>query len=327
MAAIVADGFGNVAADVPLRGDDRTLPLPDFALMHRVGSVPSAEAYLELGRSLALGLRSALPPEWTFEGKNVLDFGSGAGRVLRHFLEPAAQAQSFVAADPDKRSIDWLREHLIPPFQAVQSGELPPLPFPDDTFDLVYGLSVFTHLPDSWWQWLHELHRISRPGAYVLLTYQGRQAFRNWFDGAYDPDDVGIVGVHDGVPWDLGGAVVFHSERWIRAVWSSVFEIEGIVPGREGGAHDLAVLRTRRRPARSLEDGPPTLPAGDELRSLRLNLCLVRDEIRLLRHGPDSAELPIGGHGAEGHDAGPVSRTRDRAQRLLRRLLLRRTGR
>jgi ubiquinone/menaquinone biosynthesis C-methylase UbiE len=51
------------------------------------------------------------------------------------------------------------------------SGLAPPLPFPDQTFDLVFGISVFTHLRESWqFAWLRELARTLKPGGLAIMT-------------------------------------------------------------------------------------------------------------------------------------------------------------
>ncbi len=86
-----------------------------------------------------------LPPGYELEGRRLLDFGCGAGRTLRHFLDDADSAEIW-GCDIDQESIDWLEHNLCPPLHVVRNEAAPGLPFEDGHFDVVWALSVFTHL-------------------------------------------------------------------------------------------------------------------------------------------------------------------------------------
>jgi len=81
--------------------------------------------YEEIGRS-ARPILDVLPLDWSFKGKRMLDFGCGAGRVLRQFADEARSAD-MRGCDIDGPSVDWVNAHLSPPFSAVRNGEQPPL--------------------------------------------------------------------------------------------------------------------------------------------------------------------------------------------------------
>jgi SAM-dependent methyltransferase len=51
----------------------------------------------------------------------------------------------------------------------------PPLPFAEDnSFDLVYAFSVFTHIPAEHQEaWLLEMKRILKPGGFLVCTVAG----------------------------------------------------------------------------------------------------------------------------------------------------------
>src|SRR5271163_1031709 len=131
--------------------------LPPDALVRRVGwdihSLDPIDVYEERGLEHWQLIKSLLPPGWTFEGKRVLDFGCGAGRVVRHALTEYPAAELW-GCDLDSRSVDWMRTHLSPPLHVFQTSEMPPTEQPDGHFHLIFAFSVFTHLPDSWSAWL-----------------------------------------------------------------------------------------------------------------------------------------------------------------------------
>ena len=51
----------------------------------------------------------------------------------------------------------------------------PPLPYVDNSFDIIYGISIFTHLPeDLHYKWFNELVRITKINGIIFLTLHGR---------------------------------------------------------------------------------------------------------------------------------------------------------
>ena len=177
-----------------------------------------------MGRQSRASILSLLPPDWTWEGKHVLDFGCGAGRTLRHFVNEAETA-TFWGCDIDRESTDWLEANLVPPFRVFANEEMPPLPIPAESLDLVYVVSVFTHLTDSWSAWLLELHRVLKQGGLLIATFIGPGMAHRITDEPWEEDSVGMNVLKPGQPWDLGGPMVLHSPWWIRAHWGRAFEV------------------------------------------------------------------------------------------------------
>lgn len=101
----------------------------------------------------------------------MLDFGCGCGRVIRHWHD--LQGPRVHGCDHDTRPIEWCRRNL--PFAGFEvNGLTPPSPYDDCSFDLVYGLSVFTHLTgDLQFAWSDELRRIIRPGGHLIFSTAG----------------------------------------------------------------------------------------------------------------------------------------------------------
>jgi ubiquinone/menaquinone biosynthesis C-methylase UbiE len=81
-------------------------------------------------------------------------------------------------ADVDSQAIEWCQKNLQPARFLATLSE-PPLPYTDQFFDLIYCVSVFTHLNErSQDLWLAELTRLlSREGA-LVLTVHGELAAR-----------------------------------------------------------------------------------------------------------------------------------------------------
>jgi SAM-dependent methyltransferase len=222
------------------------LPHPPRELTARVFSVQGwtdpDRAYDELGAQTARQVVKLLPDDWTFAGKRVMDFGSGAGRTLRHFAAAARQAE-FWGVDIDRPSVEWMRSHICPPFHAWQTTVYPPLGLEHGSFDLIYSVSVFTHLADNSTPWLLELHRMLKPDGLLIATFMGRWNSR-WFTGEeWDEDRIGRNVLHHNRDWDSGGPAVLMSEWWVREHWGRAFDIVEIAPQ----FHNFSWAAMRRR--------------------------------------------------------------------------------
>jgi SAM-dependent methyltransferase len=132
-----------------------------------------AQAIRDILRTNGLGVRRL---------DALLDFGCGCGRVLRHWSNLADTRVH--GSDFNPYMIEWCRENL--PFAAFSVNEpAPPLEYGDSSFDLVYGVSVFTHLPEPLQlPWLRELVRVTRPGGRLLLSLNGIQQADALLEGA-----------------------------------------------------------------------------------------------------------------------------------------------
>lgn len=112
------------------------------------------------------------------EGKRILEWGCGCGRMTRHALEAGYDVWGV---DINADAVAWMKENLSP-HRFQQCDILPPLAFPDASFDCIYGGSVITHLSvDLQFRWITELRRVLKPGGLLLLTFAGTYHFRNYF--------------------------------------------------------------------------------------------------------------------------------------------------
>jgi SAM-dependent methyltransferase len=242
--------------------------------------------YEARGRAMREEILGLLPAGWSFEGKKVLDFGCGAGRVLVHFLDEAASCELW-GCDVDAPSIEWLEGHFSPPLRVFRNEQMPPLPVAGGTFDLVWALSVFTHLVDSWSEWLLEIHRVLADDGLFIATFIGEGASARTVDEPWQEDRVGMNPVRCGQDWALGGPVALHSPWWIRAHWGRAFEVVSMRPAGFGHATSSGqgVVVLRKRPVSlapaDLERWDPDEPR--ELEALRHNVEQLQRELAVLR--------------------------------------------
>ncbi|HEY1274934.1 MAG TPA: class I SAM-dependent methyltransferase [Thermoleophilaceae bacterium] len=285
------------------------LPLPPPDLAARVGTVDGRDPldfYLDEGERLRGVIERLVPAGWTWDDKRVLDFGCGSARVLRHFGDEAERGV-FRGCDIDPGSIEWDEANLSPPFRFFTNAPAPPLSLEDGSLDLVWAMSVFTHIADLWSDWLVEMHRVLAPGGILIASYLGEGMWQPLVGEPCREDEVGMSVLHH---WEGADAWVFHSEWWLREHWGRAFDVLDVRrPPREPDGspqvtHSYIALRRRDLPITKadLERIDPDEPR--ELAGLQTNLRLARREMGALAAG-------------RGERAGTRSRARDAARRLV----------
>jgi SAM-dependent methyltransferase len=253
--------------------------LPPAELIGYVGHHDPArqvEDFELFGRRYRAAILDLLPPDWTFEGKRVLDFGCGSGRVLRHFLDEARVAELH-GCDIDAGSIAWLQENLSPPLRVFRNGEEPGLPFPEGHFDLIWATSVFSVLTDTWSRWMCELHRVLKEDGLLIATFVGEGGSEFVAREPWVEDRVGMNVLAYGVGWEAGGPMVMHSPWWIREHWGRAFEILELRPRTEWGEGMVAM---RKRDTNPTPEALERIDPRDEreILALRHNLRQVQRE-------------------------------------------------
>jgi SAM-dependent methyltransferase len=149
------------------------LPIPTDQMKFRVSGDERDEIYLQAGVKCFANIKETLAaidrPLESFS--SVLDFGCGCARVLRNW--PSIEGQAVHGTDIDADAIEWCRTAL--PFFTFNRNEgLPSTRYNDDQFDLIFSVSVFSHLRQDYaTAWIHELKRISAPGAILIISLHG----------------------------------------------------------------------------------------------------------------------------------------------------------
>jgi SAM-dependent methyltransferase len=263
-------------------------PFPPIKLLQRTGDVGAVEperAYDEVGRGIRQIICSILPAIWCWRDTRVLDFGCGAGRVLRQFASEAEVAE-FWGCDIDSLSIEWINENLNPPFHAVACDEAPGLPFEDGHFSLIYAISVFTHLTEhatGWPGWLVELRRVLADNGILILSFLGEQMMLALINEEWDDSQIGFNALRHGTSWDDGGPLTFISQWWIREHWGRAFEIVYLNRPESPRSHEIAVLRKRSGNLSSADIDRINHKDPREIKSLQHNIRQLRKEVIELR--------------------------------------------
>ncbi len=234
--------------EAPPATDAHGVPIPPLNLMALTVAYADWKAFLRTGEATAAALdghasAAGLP---FVSAARILDFGCGAGRVIRH-LPRMTQAALF-GADYNETLLSWCAANL--PGEYARNRLAPPLAFPDAHFDILYALSVFTHLREATQRdWLREYARILRPGGLALISFheETQPGFPETETARMAMTGTGLYVLNDMAE---GSNLIstFQTRAHLEALAAEHFEIARIVPRAESGVgQSLAVLR--RKPA------------------------------------------------------------------------------
>lgn len=173
----------------------------------------------------------------------VLDFGCGCGRVIRYWR--SVDGVKVFGTDYNPALIKWCKRNLA--FASFKVNNLnPPLNYKDNEFDLVYALSVFTHLSEPLqFAWMNELRRVIRPGGYLLITAHGKVYIDQLSETERIDYDKGDLVVREETSSGSNYCAAFHPDGYIRNKLANGFTVVDFVPeGAKGNPRqDLYLLQ------------------------------------------------------------------------------------
>ncbi|MBA4186974.1 MAG: hypothetical protein C0467_03050 [Planctomycetaceae bacterium] len=234
------------------------IALPDTKRRYRVIGSESEDMFSLGGFTDFMRMNALLEDRFQFgyrDCQRILDWGCGCGRVARYFA--TVPGVDFHGGDIDPDNVSWCHDNLK--FGTFHHLPLhPPTRLAEGSFDLVYGISVFTHLRENvQFSWLQELNRILKPGGIALATIHGPTTMNYAMMPAehhrlitqrIETEGFVITASNDqidDVVEDKDYYVnVAHSRNYIRKQWGQTFEVVDILPGFIW-THDLVVLRKR----------------------------------------------------------------------------------
>jgi len=229
-------------------------PIPPAINRMRVGSRGIGQ-YMDAGRNCYRPLRAAIQTYYRDAGKSprILDFGCGVGRVLQYFFDENVE---LYACDIDSSAVAYV-ETAFPGVNTSLNDYQPVLPYASDQFDIVYSVSVWTHLPpDRQIPWLMEVKRILRPGGLGLLTTIGTYGYRKGTHlqaVTFSFEDLVRTGFQysnyaaEKMPPETGPSygVAFHSPQYIRSEWSKYLRVLDVQEGVIDDLNDLVVVEKK----------------------------------------------------------------------------------
>ena len=204
------------------------------------------ENYYKEGRKTAQWLKDILDPYTNWKGQHILDWGCGPARIIRHLPELLPDSTEIYGTDYNAASIEWCKR-TFKQISFATNQLSPPTDYPSEQFDVIYGLSIFTHLSEAnHYAWYKELSRILKKGGLLLLSTQG-----DIYQERLTPSELarykqGHLVTRGGVKEGHDVFVAYHPPSFMKALSSQYCEILEHIPGVEkhwGLEQDVWIFR------------------------------------------------------------------------------------
>lgn len=220
--------------------------LPPDYLIYESFQINYQKYYTE-SKDTALWLKELFIKYIDLKNKRILDWGCGPGRVIRHLPSVINNGCEFFGTDYNSKSIEWCSNNLKG-INFNNNSLKAELPYKDGSVDVIYGISVFTHLSERMhYDWYNELLRILKSGGIILVTTQGdnfkvklsSSEIRNYTNGQ--------IVIRDKVKEGHRTFSAFHPKEFMRKLYSNVEILEHIEtkpePGRSWLPQDVWIIR------------------------------------------------------------------------------------
>jgi SAM-dependent methyltransferase len=225
-----------MAKENQVTGDQTDILLPPSDLMHAVAGTPDSKWFLKSGKLSIECITQTLAKNNADinQFRNILDFGCGSGRVLRHWKQ--LPSRQFYGSDYNPKLVEWCEKNLPQcKFNVNKLG--PGLPYKRGKFDLIYAISIFTHLTDELqMQWMREIYRLLRSGGYFLFTTHGKYYFERLPEDQKQKFSMGELIVQNPQQVGTNDCGSFHPTEYVNNKLSKGFVVVDFIPSGFTGA-------------------------------------------------------------------------------------------
>lgn len=240
-----------------MRRTDLSTPIPDGDLLYLVSGHRDADHW---GTERWSAVHEFMIPRLREVGieiktrRSILDFGCGCGRILAGW-EGSLNGATLRGVDINPKMIAFCQDNIAFAETAL-CGAYPPLDYAAGSFDLVYAISVWTHMTlPAMVQWAGEMARIIASGGVLIVSYHGTNHIPLLaalsHEGSRQLEEHGYyVHRHNAdAPLGSNDYATFATSAFIRSLFRG-FELLRLHPGILGdnhltGTQDMAIFQRR----------------------------------------------------------------------------------
>lgn len=218
-------------------------PIPPVHFIVLVSGVSKVSTFLQEGMLAYQGIQKSLKRN-RIDSANfdtILDFGCGCGRVLRNWGDQVQD--SLFGTDYNPRLAAWC-ENNLPDVNVGTNNLAPPLAYSAQQFELIYALSVFSHISEQLQlEWMREFHRVLGSGGFLYLSLRGDYYADKLSESELSIYNAGQVVVRFDEASGTNLCNTYHPQEFVREVLADGFELmEFVAQGAKGNPYQDSYL-------------------------------------------------------------------------------------
>lgn len=205
-------------SNIHFRSKHSNVPVPPPMVLYDIQGNCDLNGFYTSGQEHAYEISRIIDEEFPGRSLNILEWGCGPARVLQHLKSLDGSVWELWGSDYNPRSISWGQQHW-PKIHFIHNGLEPPLSIDTEYLDVIYCISVFTHLSEKrHYQWIAEIIRLLKPGGLFIGTFHG-DAFRdNLTHEEQSRFDSGKLVVRDKIREGKKDYSAYHCDNFVRHI-------------------------------------------------------------------------------------------------------------
>ena len=178
---------------------------------------------------------------------SILEWGCGPARIIRHLPYLLDSSCKIFGSDYNHKTIDWCKKN-IQNVQFSKNNLQPPMEYEDNSFDVIYATSVFTHLSEKMhFAWFYELRRIIKNNGIIFITTHGENCKPILTQEEINKFENGNIVVRGNVKEGHRTFAAYQPIKFMHKLFSDVKILEHVTKDREGNyfPQDIWIVRKK----------------------------------------------------------------------------------
>lgn len=192
------------------------IKIPPYSLMIDAYGHCMLKEYHETGLIHANFINDIILQHKPAENITVCEWGCGAARILQHLKSINSNIIELIGTDYNPKTILWCKNN-INNITFVKNDLKPPFLLKDKSIDVLYCISVFTHLSEVQNHlWINEIKRVLKENGLFIGSFHGEKTFHKLTQNELKQIQKSGIVERGNVKEGSGFYVAYHSDNFIK---------------------------------------------------------------------------------------------------------------